>query len=844
MSTNLPNSCLVQIALTVSTHSGPQLIYHYPPSNYTTATSSKKTHHSDIKKRYEYTDSENNSSSDDYSSGLSDSELSTDYADCSSDASESSLDSFPQLNHDDTVNSSTNNTFINNGLRSRQSQISANKLFQVLNQNNNNVAINGENSLRESLHSIKTSTNMSSTTDPRPEDELDAVDEELKILVDDLLDGSIFQQDTFQDTSKVLNFNTEFVAELCSPRKEMCNTRFEFTVDDLCFLGLPIHADHKGRWKKSKKRKQASKRSARSSTARNSISRNSIGRNSISRNRSKTESQGRINDVEEPADDENSDYEPSKSEMLNEMYCVPDAENDEFESLQQSINMFQVCFIMNPKIIEYNERVDDMYHYVVTRLSLILRYIQGKTGYVTRECVKIMKCKDEVSKHSRYYESLKSPWSKGKYMYERILYESSLARALTKCFNCIHNNEIANLEIDGDKIVSLQIPIKNEFSILPNLKEDAVLRGSFLSSVLNESFIGRSTSLTNDDSDNLYANHDRLLDYGLLLLDEPENIIKGLENASFDNGVTDLLLINLVRQLKPTIRLGQYKLLIKELIDSNDSSYDDQFCETTLKSLCLHLIYWRHARLILPISSRNTYIVSPLAPISGFSTDDFKHGEYNTLIRQQEVPVNNNDEPSLIYQNKKVFNEKFPSLPSLPSFLQLISTQKPRPFGHIIPSNEHKSMYLNALAWLMRYGYLTQLLTFVYVRVDKRIKIAVDEDLEKDDLRSNKNEKSGNFVTGGENYNSNEFDDLEMINDNDFTIILEPERNTALEKRWLYKCAEALPSDLQTLFRQVVKYFNGKVSLEYIMIKEGIPKHEIKRLLQALGKYVVEVKHW
>ncbi|CDO96206.1 unnamed protein product [Kluyveromyces dobzhanskii CBS 2104] len=831
MSANLPNSCLVEIALTVSTHSGPQLIYHYPPTNYATATNSKKAHHCDVRKRYHYTDSDNNSSSDDYSSGLSDSELSTDYADCSSDASGSSLDSFPQLVQEDTVASSVNNnTSINTGLHSRQSQISANKLFQLLNHNNNNSVINGENSLRESLHSIRTSTNMSSTTEPKPEDDYEGFDQELKSSVDDLLDDAFFQQDTFQDISKVLNFNTEFVAELCSPRKEMCNTRFEFTVDDLCFLGLPIHADNKGRWKKSKKKKHTSKRSAR--------------HNSTSKSRSKADSQSQTNDVEQLADDENSEDETTKSEMLNEMYDITNTENDEFEGLEKSINMFQICFIMNPKIIEYNERVDDMYHYVVTRLSLILRYIQGKTGYVTRECANIMKCRDDVAKHSRYYESLKSPWSKGKYMYEKVLYESSLARALTKCFNCIKKNQIANLEIDNDKIVSLQIPIKTEFSILPNLKEDPVLRGSFLSSILNENFIGRTSDLTAEDSDNLYANHDRLLDYGLLLLDEPENIIKGLEKASFDNGVTDLLLINLLKQLKPTLRLGQYKLLVKELIDSNDSIYDDQFYETTLKSLCLHLIYWRHARLILPISSRNTYIVSPLAPISGFSTDEFEHEEYDTLIRKYETPVSNNEGISLIYQNRKIFSDKFPSLPSLPSFLQLISTQKPRPFGHIIPSNEHKSMYLNALAWLMRHGYLTQLLTFVYIRVDKRIKITVDEDLERDNLRPNKTEEQENFVTSDENYNINVFNDLEMMNDNDFTIILEPERNTALEKRWLYKCSEELPADLQTLFRQVVKYFNGKVSLEYVMIRESIPKNEMKRLLQALGKYAIEVKHW
>ena len=863
MHTNLPDSCLIGIALTVSTHSGPQLVYHYPPINYAAATNSKKDHHLNKKKHHYSLDqeeeaaSDSSSSSDDYSSGLSDSELSTDYADTSSsdsDSSSSSLDHHvhsPSLDsqHGSTTNMDESNNGRNNSvnistaasvsnsgmLRSRQSQISANKLFQLLNNGNNNnnnstSLTNASGSLRDSLYS--------GFTDPYHHELDQDLDPELQQLVQELLDDSMFQRDAFQDVSKVLNFNAEFVAELCCPRKEMCNTRFEFTVDDLCFLGLPIHADAKGRWKKAKKRKHSSKKSA---TVKSSGRNRSNTEDSTNKNQRQQQQQDQP--TTESDDESGQEGETSKSEMLNEMYA---ANEEEFESLEKSINMFQVCFIMNPQIIEYNERVDDMYHFVVTRLSLILRYIQGKNGYVTKECANIIKCRDQVTKHSPIYKSLKSPWRKGKFLYERILYQSSLARALTKCFNCIKNNQIANLEIDRDKIVSLQIPIKTEFSVLPNLKEDPVIRGSYLSSILNESFLGGSLSGgIAEDSENIYANHERMLDFGLLLLDEPENIVKGLENASFDNGITDLLLINLVRQLKPTYRLFQYKGLIKELLDSNDdSNYNDEFLETTLKSLCLHLIYWRHARLILPLSPRYTYIVSPLAPISGFSNEDYAHAEYDTVFKKQNTLTSNTDDISLIYQNKKSFSDKFPSLPSLPSFLQLISTQKPKPFGHIIPSNEHKAMYLNALAWLMRYGYLTQLLTFVYIRVDKRIKIAVDEDLERDGIRSNKKGRSDNFVSGGENYNGSDFDDLEMLNDNDFTIILEPERNTALEKRWLFKCAEALPPDLQVLFKQAVKYFNGKIPLEYVMIKENIPKHEMKRLLQALGNYVVEVKHW
>ena len=51
-----------------------------------------------------------------------------------------------------------------------------------------------------------------------------------------------FEGKNFQDINKILEFDNDFVAEFCSPEREMCNTRFEFTVDNFCFLGLPINS--------------------------------------------------------------------------------------------------------------------------------------------------------------------------------------------------------------------------------------------------------------------------------------------------------------------------------------------------------------------------------------------------------------------------------------------------------------------------------------------------------------------------------------------------------------------------------------------------------------------------
>lgn len=177
-----------------------------------------------------------------------------------------------------------------------------------------------------------------------------------------------------------------------------------------------------------------------------------------------------------------------------------------------------------------------------------------------------------------------------------------------------------------------------------------------------------------------------------------------------------------------------------------------------------------------------------------------------------------------------------------------------------------------ALIWLIQKGYLTQLLTFVYIRVDKKIKMKVDEDLEKEGFRTNRRRRqednvdnkllstdenaneppkstkvdiNDNTLEGRDTeYDSDSFDYDDPEFNHDYTIILEPERATALEKRWIYKCIQDQPQDIKILFNKVMKYMNGRTAMETVMLKEHISRHDIKRLLTSLGNYIVELNHW
>ena len=172
---------------------------------------------------------------------------------------------------------------------------------------------------------------------------------------------------------------------------------------------------------------------------------------------------------------------------------------------------------------------------------------------------------------------------------------------------------------------------------------------------------------------------------------------------------------------------------------------------------------------------------------------------------------------------------------------------------------------------------MTQLLTFIYIRVDKRIKMMVDEDLEREGFRrknvSNSQKKKKNTKDGIDNtvavigkneesglvdINSGTDDDEEGEEDDeeihfeyddpelqkDYTVILNPERATALEKRWIFKCISDQPSEIQILFNRLFKYFNGRIPMELVTSKENIARHDLKKLLNVMDKYLIEIDHW
>ncbi|KAI5970666.1 NPR3 [Candida margitis] len=608
--------------------------------------------------------------------------------------------------------------------------------------------------------------------------------------------GSNTQAKAASISEDIMGVDPAYLCEMLAPPTAMCNARFEMTIEGKTFLGLPIHKSIDGGWKT--RPWSNSKRFDQKTRSRS--------------NSRPVDPRAKAHDV---ADDE------------------PNGD------VKSNLNMFHLVFIMNPLTMEHNYRIDEMFHHVISKLSLILRRAQLKHDYIGQEVKRIVSLREESNDENSLAE------------------KSSLCKLIRDCFISINSSKVANLMING-KLKSFQIPVKTEFHSLPDVTVPYI-PGSYLSSTVNTlsnyglSNVGESSRygqkdeafrylLEDDDSDEV------VIYFALLLLDEPESIIRDIQTAN------DSILAHFIRSIEPTESL--LKLSIRY----------PQLDLRQMKSFAFHLIYWRKARIIQPLSSRSVYIISPMAPL-----------------------------PTRLYEDISEFNKKFPTLPSLPHFLKLLSpkSRKPQQFAAIIPSRDHRDSYLHALSWLNRFGYATQQLTFIWLKISRKIKIKVEEDIEnetiakrkvnkyvadekttkttdnsskqitstdntnvvnnvaniasKSDIEATSGSKSNNTNLDSLKYHLNKSASSVTLLEDDDTIILDPGRASTLERRWINEIIFEeckLTTELTAIFYKLLKYMNGESPLELLLLKENVSRSELKKLLLAIEPHIISVKHW
>ena len=153
---------------------------------------------------------------------------------------------------------------------------------------------------------------------------------------------------------------------------------------------------------------------------------------------------------------------------------------------------------------------------------------------------------------------------------------------------------------------------------------------------------------------------------GLLLLEDKDILLRELAHPDASP------LVYFIREHTPTKSLQKHAVNLNMAI--NDILY-----------LARHLIKWRRARAITPLHPRNSYVLSPHAPLD--QLDKF-------------IPE---------------YAQKFSALPSLPQILKILSGEVIK-YGSLIPSRDHRAPYMQILAYLVRHKIVEPLKTYGWLQ--------------------------------------------------------------------------------------------------------------------------------
>ena len=369
----------------------------------------------------------------------------------------------------------------------------------------------------------------------------------------------------------LLGLGTDGLSAMLCPDRSWHKRRLEVGINDLCFLGWPVFARDDGTWRKHKTRRRSA--------------------SDLDLPTSQSEGEAVEGAVESTPEAAEGQPQPRK------------------KSSKSDLVMFNVVFVLDPPLLEYNLRVEEMYDNIVKKLTRALKWEQGHSDYVLKESETMM----TISSNRRAQRSAPSTW------YTDLLSASSLATALASVFTNISTSRIASVTFSPQVSISLQIPPATSTSVLPSLTDPPGQPGLWLTTA-NEPPALLDIDTTSPSL--AISKH-----FTLLLKSSKARILKEVQATG---GSLVAPMTKFINALNPT------KSFHKISTTSKMSLQD-------ITELSRHLIYWRRAIAVPPLNQRDTYIVSPNADMSKLKT------------------------------SAKAYEAAFPNLPSLPQMLSKLS---------------------------------------------------------------------------------------------------------------------------------------------------------------------------
>lgn len=197
----------------------------------------------------------------------------------------------------------------------------------------------------------------------------------------------------------VLGFDTLFLSELLVPSRYLCNKRFELSVDDMAFLGCPVHVLPDGNWVKKKNETPQNKETSSSRLKRKSRASNVV----VQEDEAEDEFEEPTYYADGPDEDAFQQDNHADNESIKGKDDTAAGVGQEYDDPKSDMRMFHVVFVLNPPVIEYSFRIEEMYHHIISKFVASLRHEQAKSNYVWNEVSKIMQVRDKASQEGMFY---------------------------------------------------------------------------------------------------------------------------------------------------------------------------------------------------------------------------------------------------------------------------------------------------------------------------------------------------------------------------------------------------------------------------------------------------------
>jgi hypothetical protein len=235
------------------------------------------------------------------------------------------------------------------------------------------------------------------------------------------------------------------------------------------------------------------------------------------------------------------------------------------------------------------------------------------------------------------------------------------------------------------------------------------------------------------------------------------------------------------------------------------------------------------------------------------------------------------------------WEKTFPLAPPLATFLADVC-KTPKPYKLFAPSKNHRPVYLEMLAWLVRGAWVTQLRTFVWVIVWPEIRYEVEYEMDRamlkraseEALRDQRVEQARvDDATSGATASAEQLAERARLARSrqkaqkewaEFqrrprpvatatpsvnavaplhilrvhtSLIVDPARPSREESLYLEAISKRF-ANLHTrqMFLKFAKYFNGREAMEMVALKEGMKRREVMGLLVEFDEHLVCARHW